>query len=63
MIQFNFKPQAVYPAKYDGPPVVKGRLIIYRGAIMEDGSVVKIDSEILWQNVNLDEATLPDPFQ
>jgi len=72
MIKFNFKPMAVYPSKYQytyldgfGNPVLNtsfGRLIIYRGAILEDGSTIKMDNLIFWAVTNLDEDHLPDPF-
>ena len=62
MIRFNFKPMMVYPSKYvytttfPGPPITVGlntsygRLIIYRGGIMDDGTVVKLDNQIFWAN-------------
>ena len=62
----------VYPAKHDymtvfpsgayGPNTTCGRILIYRGAIKEDGSIIKLDSAIFWYNVNLDDTYSPDPF-
>jgi hypothetical protein len=49
IIKFNFKPMTVYPSKYvyiDGfgfPNTSYGRLIIYKGAIKEDGEIVKME--------------------
>jgi hypothetical protein len=54
---------AVYPSKYVYNYMVGmttftntsyGRLIIYRGAIMEDGTIVKLDASIFWANTQLD---------
>lgn len=46
------------PGGYGG---INGMIIIYRGAIEEDGTIVKT-SEILWSNTALDENHTPDPF-
>jgi hypothetical protein len=29
---------------------------------MEDGTIIKVDTDILWQNIALDEDYLPDPL-
>jgi hypothetical protein len=41
----------------------KGQLIICRGGVAPDGTIMKVSTDILWQNLAMDEAYLPDPFQ
>eukprot|EP00347_Sterkiella_histriomuscorum_P007679 403347989 len=59
-IKFNFKGQQVIPSS-DGAGNL-GKIIIYRGALKQDGTFIKT-SQVLWQNIALNENTLPDPFQ
>ena len=54
----------VYPSKYVlAGNTTYGRLIMYRGAIMDDGTIVLMNDYIFWANMNMDEAALPNPLQ
>jgi len=59
-IKFNFKAQAVYPAKKG---LVNGKIRIHRGAVKPDGSIVMLETEKLWEKTDLDHTHSPDPFQ
>jgi hypothetical protein len=61
VIKFNFKQQQVVPSKMD--PGNLGMIKIFRGAVKKDGTYIKIESSVLWQNTKLDEDRGPDPFQ
>jgi hypothetical protein len=41
------------PSKKD--PANLGMIRIFRGAVKKDGTYVKIESSILWENTKLDE--------
>lgn len=49
------------PSRKD--PSNLGMIKIFRGAVKADGTYVKIENSVLWQNLQLNELTLPDPFQ
>lgn len=49
------------PSKKD--PANLGMIRIFRGSVKKDGTYVKIESSILWENTKLDEDHSPDPFQ
>ncbi len=40
-----------------------GMIKVFRGAVKKDGTYVKMESSILWENIKLDEDRGPDPFQ
>jgi hypothetical protein len=42
-------------------PLIYGKIAIYRGAITEDGKLIKTGTT-LWYNFNLDDLHLPNPF-
>jgi hypothetical protein len=60
VIKFNFKAQQVIPCK--APSGLLGQIRIYRGAVKKDGTYVKIETNPLWENRNLNEDRQPDPF-
>ena len=62
-VEFYFHPESVYPSKRTvSSTTVNGKLQISKGAIKADGSIVPIDSQILWKNDALDETTSPNPL-
>lgn len=59
-IQFNFGNENVFPAKRGG---VNGKLGVYRGAILYDGSLEPILSSALYEITTLDEAFAPSNLE
>ena len=57
-IKFYFKEQLVYPCKRSSGYLsgADGEIRIFRGAIQPDGKVVKIETDILWEKTDLNEA-------
>lgn len=62
MIRFSFNNQAVFPSRAGDSPIVFGQIIIYRGALRPDGTIVRT-TEILWKNDKLNDIGQVDPLQ